>query len=556
METKTLDVTKAELGKAVDGLQKLLKVSNAKSDILQEREKIHLQVSMKKIPNLPEQTIKVNLPHGLFTADTDVCLFVKDLDKKSREFEVSEEHFSDMLLEKGVNCVRKVIPLKALKLEYKPFEAKRNLSNEFDLFLADSRIIRLLPSLLGKNFYGRKRNPIQVDLEAKDLKEEISKAVNNTRCILKNRGSSCLVTVGYSDMTRDQIVENVLKTVEQLSQKFPGGPNNIRSLHIKTTSSTAIPFFVSLDSGDTVVFPERKKEKNKPIIGEITTVMNKKVRVTMDGKVKLVKGGEGDKPKENRKRKNPKANDKENKLEESTVGVEAVEVKIEYDSQGEVDEEPAQKKVKKTPKKDSAMTPKAVERKTPKKSPKVVEAQKNATPVSKTPNVTEIVKTVEKENQKSGKKKQDVNSTTKVKTPKTPKGKTPKTPKGKTPKGKTPKGQSAKKDLVSDILVKQEDSNVEELDVQTPVSVMKSKAKTPKSAALTKTPKSAIKENAQGKTPKSAVKAKGYGKTPKSATMEKAAKKLKEITPPTVKRLQSKARVLTPDTPSGKKKKN
>lgn len=316
-------------------------------------------------------------------------------------------------------------------------------------------------------------------------------------------------------------------------------------------------FFMNIvDSGDTVVFPERKKEKNKPIIGEITTVMNKKVRVTMDGKVKLVKGGEGDKPKENRKRKNPKANDKENKLEESTVGVEAVEVKIEYDSQGEVDEEPAQKKVKKTPKKDSAMTPKAVERKTPKKSPKVVEAQKNATSVSKTPNVTEIVKTVEKENQKSGKKKQDVNSTTKVKTPKTPKGKTPKTPKGKTPKGKTPKGQSAKKDLVSDILVKQEDSNVEELDVQTPVSVMKSKAKTPKSAALTKTPKSAIKENAQGKTPKSAVKAKGHGKTPKSATMEKAAKKLKEITPPMVKRLQSKARVLTPDTPSGKKKKN
>lgn len=50
-----------------------------------------------------------------------------------------------------------VIPLKALKLEYKPFEAKRNLSNEFDLFLADSRIIRLLPSLLGKSFYGRKR---------------------------------------------------------------------------------------------------------------------------------------------------------------------------------------------------------------------------------------------------------------------------------------------------------------------------------------------------------------------------------------------------------------
>lgn len=34
------------------------------------------------------------------------------------------------------------------------------------------------------------RNPIQVDLEAQNLKEEIMKAVNNTRCVIKNRGSS------------------------------------------------------------------------------------------------------------------------------------------------------------------------------------------------------------------------------------------------------------------------------------------------------------------------------------------------------------------------------
>ena len=47
--------------------------------------------------------------------------------------------------------------MKALKLEYKPFEAKRNLSNRFDVFLADARIIRLLPSYLGKAFFSRKR---------------------------------------------------------------------------------------------------------------------------------------------------------------------------------------------------------------------------------------------------------------------------------------------------------------------------------------------------------------------------------------------------------------
>lgn len=50
-----------------------------------------------------------------------------------------------------------IVPLKALKLEYKSFEAKRNLANMYDLFLADARIIRLLPPYLGKAFYGRKR---------------------------------------------------------------------------------------------------------------------------------------------------------------------------------------------------------------------------------------------------------------------------------------------------------------------------------------------------------------------------------------------------------------
>ena len=55
-------------------------------------------------------------------------------------------------------------------MEYKQYEAKRQLCNKFDLFLADSRIIRLLPQFLGKSFYKRKRIPLQIDLKAKDLK--------------------------------------------------------------------------------------------------------------------------------------------------------------------------------------------------------------------------------------------------------------------------------------------------------------------------------------------------------------------------------------------------
>ncbi|XP_061191368.1 ribosomal L1 domain-containing protein 1-like [Saccostrea echinata] len=526
MESKTLEVSTPELRKAVAGLLKLIKVADKKSDILQERERINLQINMKKIPNMPELTIQMNLPHGLFTPDTDVCLFVKDLDKTSREFELTEDHFRDMLVDKGVNCIRKIIPLKELKLEYKPFEAKRNLSNEFGLFLADKRIMRLLPSLLGKNFYGRKRNPIQVDLEAKNLKAEVTKAVNSTRCIIKNRGSSSVVTIGHTEQSCDQIVDNVLKAIELLSQKFPGGPDNIKSLQVKTDTSMSIPFYMSLDIGESVVFPERKRAKKQFVIEEVTTVTNGKVKVTEDGRVRIIKSG-GSKKRKNRKRNSSEIKgEKSGEKKEGIIeGEEEVEIKIEYDSQEEMNEEPAQKKAKKTPKRDS---------------------KKTEAPAGKmrTPMATDIGSSLDKEDQKSGKKKtpkslgsaqMDVQYTQTFNKTSSQNLK------------KTPKSQRAKKEMNIETVIKQEDEDEKLQAVQTPLSVKKSKGKTLKSPAI---------DTAEKKTPKSEIKQKVAGKTPKSVTIEKTAKKLKEVTPPTVKRLQTKVKTVTPGTPSRKQKKN
>ncbi len=50
-----------------------------------------------------------------------------------------------------------IIPLKRVKLEFGPLEARRNLANMFDMFLADASVARLLPEILGKPFYGRKK---------------------------------------------------------------------------------------------------------------------------------------------------------------------------------------------------------------------------------------------------------------------------------------------------------------------------------------------------------------------------------------------------------------
>ena len=105
---------------------------------------------------------------------TDVCLIVKDLKKGLREdHEESVNHFKDLIEEKGVTSemVNEVISLRQLKVEYKQYEQKLSLVKRYDVFLADTRIMRLLPKFLGKPFYARKKFPVPINLNANDLKE-------------------------------------------------------------------------------------------------------------------------------------------------------------------------------------------------------------------------------------------------------------------------------------------------------------------------------------------------------------------------------------------------
>ena len=114
----------------------------------EDGQKINLQISGIKVAREVErQVVKIRLPHDPHPANKDVCIFVKDLEKGLKvDHEDTIRHFSEMLQEKGVQ-VTQVISLRELKVEYKQFEAKIKLSNKFDVFLADDRIVRLLPQV-------------------------------------------------------------------------------------------------------------------------------------------------------------------------------------------------------------------------------------------------------------------------------------------------------------------------------------------------------------------------------------------------------------------------
>lgn len=78
---------------------------------------------------------------------TGVCLITKD----------PQREYKDLLEAKGVKFVSKVIGISKLKGKFKPFEARRILLKEHGMFLADDRVIPLLPKLLGGKWFDAKK---------------------------------------------------------------------------------------------------------------------------------------------------------------------------------------------------------------------------------------------------------------------------------------------------------------------------------------------------------------------------------------------------------------
>jgi len=78
---------------------------------------------------------------------TPICLITKDPQRK----------YKDLLQEKNIKFVSRVVGITKLKGKFKPFEPRRQLMSEHGLFLADERVIPLLPGLLGKIFFKAKK---------------------------------------------------------------------------------------------------------------------------------------------------------------------------------------------------------------------------------------------------------------------------------------------------------------------------------------------------------------------------------------------------------------
>ncbi|XP_041062547.1 ribosomal L1 domain-containing protein 1 isoform X2 [Carcharodon carcharias] len=232
-----------QVAKAVKALQAYVKKSKNDTKLfLNEDENIMLNVTVWKIPNR-EQTIKITLPHSIRSETMEVCLFTKD--EPNMTTDQTERFYKRLLSKHGIENVTQVIPYKTLKTEYKPFEAKRRLLSRFDLFLADDRIRRFLPSHLGKHFYKSKKAPLSVKLSSKSLAKDLNKRIQGTILPVNKKGSCYASRVAHTGMKLQDTVENVIAAVSVITKKLPKQWKNVKILHLKTTTSVALPIYAS-----------------------------------------------------------------------------------------------------------------------------------------------------------------------------------------------------------------------------------------------------------------------------------------------------------------------
>ncbi|KAF1952353.1 ribosomal protein L1 [Byssothecium circinans] len=201
---------------------------------------------------------KLPLPHPIIGNDVRICIFTKDPQRAYKDL-VAADAFPAPLRSK----IGRVLGVEKLKKKYKTFESKRQLLAEYDVFMVDERIIKIVADFLGKTFYGGKaKRPIPLRLTAgaqidkskkgenvvgtaQGVAKEIQNALGATY-VSMSASANTSIKVGKLSMTPQQLKENIEAVVEKLVDKHIEHKwRNVRGLYIKGPTTKALPIWLS-----------------------------------------------------------------------------------------------------------------------------------------------------------------------------------------------------------------------------------------------------------------------------------------------------------------------
>lgn len=171
-----------------------------------------------------------------------------------------------------------IISMTKLKLLARDKAKLYRLFKETDVVVADPRIYKLLPPVLGATFYQKnKKVPFMVQMAKPDhtlkpapglknkrivdercdvayVKGQVRLIVRNAYFIPPVNGTCISIKVGYSDWSADELLRNVHDVLLYLTdpQHLPVGGllktvKNIHSVHVKTGESASLPILKKVE---------------------------------------------------------------------------------------------------------------------------------------------------------------------------------------------------------------------------------------------------------------------------------------------------------------------
>lgn len=240
MSMSTTRVTPETISSAVSALLKWKQSKSAseKAQLLPQEEFFYLTLTLKHIPQngCRVNPYKIPLPHPLIQ-DSEICLIIDDRPKSK----LSSKEAKKKVQNDGI-LVSKVLKFSKLKTDYKSFEAKRKLCDSYDMFFAAKGVIPLLPKLLGKTFFKKKKLPLPIDLTHKNWKEQIERACGSGLFYIKS-GTCSVVKIGRVSMEEREVVENVVEGINGVIELVPKGWEGVRSFHLKLSGSLGLPLY-------------------------------------------------------------------------------------------------------------------------------------------------------------------------------------------------------------------------------------------------------------------------------------------------------------------------
>lgn len=238
-----------QLQKAITALKRYLSVQEA-PDLLDVDEFLYVQIALKTShpSHRKDKPICIPLPNPFHAReDVDICMFVKD-DKSGAGHKAAKKKLEKFANKAGV---AKVIGTSKLRTKYESYEAKRNLCREYDLFLADDRILPSLPKLIGKSFFKLKKQPIPVDLTVNDWVAQVDKAKSCTTMLL-SAGSCMSIKVARSSQSIEEVLANIDAVLRAVAETIPKKWSNVQAVYLKSSDSVALPVYQTLPSESTI----------------------------------------------------------------------------------------------------------------------------------------------------------------------------------------------------------------------------------------------------------------------------------------------------------------